>query len=36
MGGARIFGPLKGFIASPDPDIQQFLLWTPTSYHHVE
>ena len=25
MGGARFFGPLKDFIASPDPDIQQFL-----------
>ena len=25
MGGARFFGPLKEFVASPDPDIQQFL-----------
>jgi len=25
MGGARFFGPLKDFVASPDPDIQQFL-----------
>ena len=25
MGGARFFGPLKDFMASPDPDIQQFL-----------
>jgi phospholipid/cholesterol/gamma-HCH transport system ATP-binding protein len=25
MGGARFFGPLKGFITSPDPDIQQFV-----------
>lgn len=25
MGGARFFGPLKEFIASTDPDIQQFL-----------
>lgn len=25
MGGARFFGPLKEFMASPDPDIQQFL-----------
>jgi len=25
MGGARFFGPLKSFLSSPDPDIQQFL-----------
>jgi phospholipid/cholesterol/gamma-HCH transport system ATP-binding protein len=25
MGGARFFGPLKDFVASPDPDIQQFV-----------
>jgi phospholipid/cholesterol/gamma-HCH transport system ATP-binding protein len=25
MGGARFFGPLKTFLSSPDPDIQQFL-----------
>jgi phospholipid/cholesterol/gamma-HCH transport system ATP-binding protein len=25
MGRARYFGPLKGFLTSPDPDIQQFL-----------
>jgi phospholipid/cholesterol/gamma-HCH transport system ATP-binding protein len=25
MGRARYFGPLKGFLASPDPDIRQFL-----------
>jgi phospholipid/cholesterol/gamma-HCH transport system ATP-binding protein len=25
MGGARFFGPLKDFMASPDPDIQLFL-----------
>ena len=25
LGGARFFGPLKEFMASPDPDIQQFL-----------
>jgi phospholipid/cholesterol/gamma-HCH transport system ATP-binding protein len=25
LGGARFFGPLKEFVASPDPDIQQFL-----------
>ena len=25
MGGARFFGPLQDFVASPDPDIQQFL-----------
>jgi len=25
MGGARFFGPLKEFVSSPDPDIQQFL-----------
>jgi len=25
MGGARFFGPLKAFMSSPDPDIQQFL-----------
>src|SRR5579871_4100916 len=25
MGGARFFGPLKDFVASPDPDIRQFL-----------
>jgi len=25
MGGARFFGPLRDFVASPDPDIQQFL-----------
>ena len=25
MGGARFFGPLKDFVASADPDIQQFL-----------
>ncbi len=25
MGGARFFGPLKDFVASPDLDIQQFL-----------
>lgn len=25
MGGARFFGPLAEFMASPDPDIQQFL-----------
>lgn len=25
MGGAGFFGPLKDFMASPDPDIQQFL-----------
>ncbi len=25
MGGARFFGPLGDFVASPDPDIQQFL-----------
>lgn len=25
MGGARFFGPLKEFMASPDPDIQEFL-----------
>lgn len=25
MGGARFFGPLKDFVASSDPDIQQFL-----------
>jgi len=25
MGGARFFGPLKAFMASQDPDIQQFL-----------
>jgi phospholipid/cholesterol/gamma-HCH transport system ATP-binding protein len=26
QGGARFFGPLKAFLASDDPDIQQFLL----------
>jgi phospholipid/cholesterol/gamma-HCH transport system ATP-binding protein len=26
QGGARFFGPLKSFLASDDPDIQQFLL----------
>ncbi len=25
QGGARFFGPLKAFLASDDPDIQQFL-----------
>jgi phospholipid/cholesterol/gamma-HCH transport system ATP-binding protein len=25
LGGARFFGPLKDFVASPDPDIQEFL-----------
>lgn len=31
MGGARFFGPLKDFMESPDPDIQQFL--TLDAYH---